>query len=58
MTEAGDTEKEFLAGLSGRSGAKNLPVALAEFLDTYNQIGLAYLPQIPIELALVKIFKQ
>ncbi|MCX6713563.1 MAG: DNA polymerase III subunit gamma/tau, partial [Candidatus Vogelbacteria bacterium] len=58
LTEASDKEKEFLVGLASRPGAKNLPMALAEFLETYNQIGLAFLPQIPIELALVKILKR
>ncbi len=58
LTEAGDKEKEFFAILATKPGAKNLAPALREFLDTYNQLGSSFSPQIPLELALVKIMRQ
>jgi len=37
-------------------GARRLASALREFLEIYNQIGESFLAQIPVELALVKVF--
>jgi len=58
LEEAGDKEKELFERLAAKIGAKNLAPALREFLDTYNQIGGSYLPQVPLELALIKILNQ
>lgn len=55
LAEAGDKENEFFATLSTKPGAKNLAGALREFLDTYDQIGGSFLPQVPLELAIIKI---
>lgn len=55
LEEVGETEKEFLTGLSKKQFAKNLPSALKEFLSIYNEIGASFLPQALIELALLKI---
>lgn len=57
LAEAGDKEKEFFATLSTKPGAKNLATALREFLDTYTQLSASYLPQVPLELALIKILQ-
>ena len=48
-------EISFLTDLSGRPDAKILPKVLKEFLAAYEDIGYAYLPQLPLELALIKI---
>ncbi len=55
LATAGDKEKELFVTLATKPGAKNLATALREFLETYNQIGSSFTPQIPLELALLKI---
>ncbi|HRZ30142.1 MAG TPA: DNA polymerase III subunit gamma/tau [Candidatus Paceibacterota bacterium] len=55
LNEAGEKEQEFFASLKTKAGAKNLAPALREFLDTYLQLGNSSLPQVPLELALIKI---
>ncbi|MFA5001187.1 MAG: DNA polymerase III subunit gamma/tau [Candidatus Paceibacterota bacterium] len=60
LAEAGDKEKEFFTALSQKSGlpgqgAQKLAPALREFLDTYNLLGGSFLPQVPVELAVVRI---
>lgn len=55
LNEAGEKEQEFFETLKTKPQAKNLAPALREFLDTYLQISGSYLPQVPLELALVKI---
>jgi len=55
LAEAGDKEKEFFARLATAPNSRNLAPALRELLDAYVQIGSSYLPQVPLELALVKI---
>ena len=57
LAEAGDKEKEFFTALSQKPGSKNLALALREFLDTYNLLGGSFLPQVPIELAVIKILQ-
>lgn len=57
LAEAGDKENEFFVNLSTKPGAKNLAGALRELLDTYDQIGASFLPQVPLELAMIKILK-
>ncbi|MFA5736844.1 MAG: DNA polymerase III subunit gamma/tau [Candidatus Paceibacterota bacterium] len=39
------------------SGVKRLASVLREFLDIYGQLGGSFVPQAPIELALIKILK-
>jgi DNA polymerase-3 subunit gamma/tau len=55
LNEAGEKEQEFFASLKAKTGAKNLAPALREFLDTYLQLGNSSLPQVPLELAIIKI---
>lgn len=55
LIEAGDKEKEFFTNLATKPGAKNLAPALREFIDAYLQVSATYLPQVPLELALIKI---
>lgn len=56
--EAGEKEKEFFEGVKAKSQPKLLPGALKEFLAAYRDMGYSYLPQLPLELALVKILRQ
>jgi DNA polymerase III gamma/tau subunit len=55
MNEAGEKETEFFNTLKTKPQAKNLAPALREFLDTYSQLSGSYLPQVPLELAVIKI---
>lgn len=50
-------ELAFLTDIKGRSDAKILPKILKEFLVVYNDISYAYLPQLLLELALIKIIE-
>ncbi|MEK7552086.1 MAG: DNA polymerase III subunit gamma/tau [Patescibacteria group bacterium] len=60
-----DIEKElrkedfdFLKNLSVKKESKVNSQALLEFLGAYDQIGSSYVPQLPLELALIKICKK
>jgi DNA polymerase-3 subunit gamma/tau len=55
MNEAGEKETEFFNTLKTKAQSKNLAPALREFLDTYLQLSGSYLPQVPLELAVIKI---
>lgn len=55
LAEAGDKEKEFFAELIQKPGAKNLSLALREFLEAYSLLTTSFIPQVPLELALIKI---
>jgi len=48
-------EISFLTDIKDRPSANILPKILKEFLSAYNDIGYSYLPQLPLELALIKI---
>jgi len=60
-----DIEKElrkedfdFLKNLSTKKESKVNSQALLEFLNAYDAIGSSYVPQLPLELALIKICKK
>ncbi len=55
MNEAGEKETEFFNTLKTKPQSKILAPALREFLDTYLQLSGSYLPQVPLELAVIKI---
>lgn len=58
MVGLGETEVSFLRDLKARPNAKILPAILKELLVAYEDINYAYLPQLPLELALIKIIKK
>ncbi len=51
----GQEEKDFLNDLKNRANSHILPAVLKEMISAYEMIGYAYLPQLPIELALIKL---
>lgn len=53
--EASEQEKALWTKVAGLSGSKNLAPALREFLDVYEHLSVDALPQVPLELALIKI---
>ncbi len=53
----GGEDFKFLKGLSGKEGVNISSSALYELLGAYDAIGRSYIPQLPLELALVKICK-
>lgn len=55
LAEAGDKEREFFARLSTLPNSKALAPTLREFLNTYDLLGASFSPQIPLELATIKI---
>ncbi|MFA6475820.1 MAG: DNA polymerase III subunit gamma/tau [Candidatus Paceibacterota bacterium] len=57
MNEAGEKETDFFNTLKTKPQGKNLAPALREFLDTYLQLSGSYLPQVPLELAVIKILQ-
>ena len=50
-----DSDFKFLKEMSGKDGARVSSGALGELLEAYSVMRFAYLPQIPLELALMKI---
>lgn len=53
--EVGEDELQKLEELSHHERAEYLPAILKEFISTYDEVGHAYLPHLPLELAVVKI---
>jgi DNA polymerase-3 subunit gamma/tau len=53
MISAGDID--FIEGLKDKLGVGDIGYALVVFLEAYDSVSRAYLPQLPIELALAKI---
>ncbi|TSC61382.1 MAG: DNA polymerase III, subunit gamma and tau [Parcubacteria group bacterium Gr01-1014_107] len=49
---------EFLKELSGQKGFNINSNTLYELLDTHDKIGRSYIPQLPLELVLVKLSQQ
>jgi DNA polymerase III gamma/tau subunit len=49
---------EFLQKLSGASGVNINSNTLYELLDTHDKIGRSYIPQLPLELVLVKLSQE
>lgn len=56
--EAGEKEREFFDALKERDKVRKLAEALKEFLPAYREMSYSYLPQIPLELALVKLLRE
>jgi DNA polymerase-3 subunit gamma/tau len=54
-SEAGEKELALWAKVAELPGSKNLAPALREFLDVYEHLSIDALPQVPLELALIKI---
>ena len=54
----GSEDFEFLKKLSGVEKSKINSNTLNEFLIAYDATGRSYIPQLPLELALIKILKQ
>ena len=55
--ELSDEDFKFLKEIASAKETKINSYVLKEFIDVYNQIGRSALPQLPIELALVKIIE-
>lgn len=51
----GQEEKDFLNDLKARPNSNILPGILKEMIQAYEMIGYSYLPQLPLELALIKL---
>lgn len=54
-SEIGDDDFEKLEALSKHEGGERLPAFLKELLSVEESIGKSYLPQLPLEIATVKI---
>jgi DNA polymerase III subunit gamma/tau len=63
----GDDDFEFLKKISGKDpkdtarlgqGSKIYATVLKILLDAYDEVGRAYIPQLPLELALIKTIRQ
>jgi len=51
----GENEEKRLVTLSNHVNFKDLPNILRELLVVYDQVGRSYLPELPLELALIKL---
>jgi DNA polymerase III subunit gamma/tau len=51
----GEEDFIFLKALAGKKDGKIGPMELKALLDAYDDVGRAYIPQLPLELALIKI---
>lgn len=57
LEEVGEEEGEILQKIKTHKNAGYLSAILKEFLEAYDDIGRTYLPELPLELAVVKIDK-
>ncbi len=55
MEDFTDDDKKFIIALAKEHGANISSATLVAFLDAYNQIDYAFIPELPLELALIKI---
>ncbi|GMQ95098.1 MAG: hypothetical protein BMS9Abin13_208 [Patescibacteria group bacterium] len=55
VEEFTEEDLTFLKEISGKNGARLTSATLTELLTAYDQMRYAYLPQLPLELALVKL---
>ncbi len=53
--EVGPDEWRFIEELAARPGSKDLPMVLRELLGVYADLGRSVVPELPLELALIKI---
>ncbi len=54
-----DAERfEFFTRLASHQNSAKISGVLKELLDSYDQIGLSFLPQLPLEIAVVNIFEK
>lgn len=51
------TENAFLDQLAGHAQVNQLPAILRELLITYDEVGKSAVPQLPLELAVMKLIK-
>ncbi|MBU4115539.1 DNA polymerase III subunit gamma/tau [Patescibacteria group bacterium] len=56
--ELGEEDFKFLKQIADAKETKINSSVLKEFIDAYNQVGKSALPQLPIELALVKVIQK
>lgn len=55
MEDLTDDDKKFLMALAKEKGGNITSATLLTFLDAYQQIDYAFIPELPLELALIKI---
>jgi len=53
--EVSTEDFEFLKKLAGEKESRITSAVLLEFLNVYDLIGVAVLPQLPLELAVIKL---
>jgi len=51
----GETERQFVEALAGRKESSSLSLILRELLVTYDELGRSYIPELPLELAVLRI---
>ena len=51
----GETERQFVTALAARPESSSLSLILRELLVTYDEIGRSYIPELPLELAVLRI---
>jgi len=56
--ECSEDDVKFLEGLSGSAGAAINSTVLLELLDAYTKTSYAYIKQLPLELALIKLLSK
>lgn len=54
-TEVGEEKWHFIEQTAEKPGAKSLPAVLRELLTAYDDIGRAAVPELPLELALIRL---
>ena len=58
IEEAGEEEGTFAGELSRRENASTIPDMLLALIDAHEEISRSYLPELPLELALIKTIGQ
>jgi len=57
QSEFSENDFKFIQGLAEKTDSKISSNTIKEMLETYEQIGKSYLPQLPLELVLVKLIE-
>jgi DNA polymerase-3 subunit gamma/tau len=55
MEDMAEDDKKFLISFAGKHGANVSSTTLVTLLEAYSQIDYAFIPELPLELALVKL---
>ena len=55
QSEFSENDFKFIQGLAEKTDSKISSNTIKEMLETYEQIGKSYLPQLPLELVLIKL---